>query len=288
MLKAYSTLCLALWVSSADCHTAAMQVLLRPDPLFRSGYEFSDCGNGVVEDAEQCDGANVDGEDCITLGLLGGNLACTIGCRFDTAQCISNNAPIAVNDQVVTSEDTMIAIPMATLLANDVDPDLDTLSITAVANAMNGSVALAPGIVNFTPALNFNGSASFEYTLSDGDLTDVGLVTVLVAAMNDAPVAQAQSIGVSQNSGANLVILTAADIDSASVSFEIVTPPANGNLGAISAIGSFAAQVTYTPNVAFVGADSFSFRVFDGGLHSGAALVTIDVSPAANADAPTQ
>jgi hypothetical protein len=288
MRKASSTLCLALWVSSATCHADAVLLQLRPDPLFRSGYEFSDCGNGVVEDAEQCDGANVDGEDCITLGLLGGNLACTLGCRFDTAQCISNNAPIAVNDQVLTNEDTMIAIPVATLLANDVDPDADPLSITVVANAMNGAVMLTPGIVNFTPAANFNGSASFEYTLSDGDLTDTGLVTVLVLAVNDPPAAQAQSIAVSQNSGSNIVTLSAADIDSVSVSFEIITSPANGSLGAISAIGNFAAEVAYTPNVAYVGADSFSFRVFDGGLHSGAALVTIDVSPAATADAPAQ
>lgn len=288
MRYAHLIACLSLSAGSAWSPDAVANHGLRADPLFRGGYETWTCGNGVVEDSEQCDAGNVDGEDCLTLGFLGGDLSCDGGCRFDTGQCISNRAPVAVNDQVITNEDTSVAIPIATLLANDVDPDLDTLSIIAVGNAINGVVSLGPGSVGFTPAPNFNGSASFEYTLSDGDLTDIGRVTVLVVAQNDPPVANAQAIVVSQNSSGNIVTLSGADIDSASVSFQIVTPPEHGSVGAINATGSFTAEVAYTPNAAYVGADSFSYRVFDGNLYSAAAVVSVDVVASATAGSPAQ
>ncbi len=44
------------------------------------------CGNGIVEYGEQCDGANLSGQDCLTLGFLSGTLFCQ-NCRFATAAC---------------------------------------------------------------------------------------------------------------------------------------------------------------------------------------------------------
>ena len=44
------------------------------------------CGNGEVEYGEQCDGANLNYQDCNTLGFLSGTLFCS-GCRFNTAGC---------------------------------------------------------------------------------------------------------------------------------------------------------------------------------------------------------
>jgi hypothetical protein len=45
------------------------------------------CGNGVKETGEQCDGGDLGGESCITLGFSGGTLACTGSCQFDTSAC---------------------------------------------------------------------------------------------------------------------------------------------------------------------------------------------------------
>jgi hypothetical protein len=47
------------------------------------------CGNGVVEAGEQCDGANLNGQTCQSLGFTGGTLACGAGCTFNTAGCTS-------------------------------------------------------------------------------------------------------------------------------------------------------------------------------------------------------
>ena len=45
------------------------------------------CGDGVREGHESCDGTDLGGATCATLGLAGGTLGCTAGCGFDVSQC---------------------------------------------------------------------------------------------------------------------------------------------------------------------------------------------------------
>jgi len=47
------------------------------------------CGNGALDDGEDCDGTELGGADCTTVagGFIGGTLACATDCTFDTAQC---------------------------------------------------------------------------------------------------------------------------------------------------------------------------------------------------------
>jgi subtilisin-like proprotein convertase family protein len=46
------------------------------------------CGDGVIQaGVEQCEGANLNGQTCMTQGFSGGTLACTGQCAFDKAQC---------------------------------------------------------------------------------------------------------------------------------------------------------------------------------------------------------
>ncbi|MFG1311986.1 cadherin-like domain-containing protein, partial [Xanthobacter tagetidis] len=79
-----------------------------------------------------------------------------------------NDAPIATADTATTAEDTPLVIAVADLLANDSDLDGDTLSVTGVGGAVGGTVALDDGEITFTPDADFNGDASFSYTVSDG------------------------------------------------------------------------------------------------------------------------
>jgi len=62
------------------------------DPVEDCQYDtsgcFSDCGNGVAETGEDCDGADLGGQDCVSLGLTDGVLACKPGlCRWDQSGC---------------------------------------------------------------------------------------------------------------------------------------------------------------------------------------------------------
>ncbi|QLQ00278.1 MAG: cadherin-like domain-containing protein [Burkholderiaceae bacterium] len=99
-----------------------------------------------------------------------------------------NQPPVANTDSATTNEDTAVTIPVATLIANDSDPDGGTLSITSVGGAVNGTVTLSGGNVVFTPALHYSGPASFTYTLSDGQGgTATGTVNINVIAVADTP-----------------------------------------------------------------------------------------------------
>lgn len=48
------------------------------------------CGDGVIDEDEQCDGEDLGGEDCVSQGFVSGALACKMDCTFDTAACASN------------------------------------------------------------------------------------------------------------------------------------------------------------------------------------------------------
>lgn len=45
------------------------------------------CGDGEQAGSEQCDGVDLGGESCISLGWDGGQLACSPACSFDTSGC---------------------------------------------------------------------------------------------------------------------------------------------------------------------------------------------------------
>ncbi len=45
------------------------------------------CGDGVVVGDEECDGTNLMGHTCMSLGLASGVLACGPDCRYDTSGC---------------------------------------------------------------------------------------------------------------------------------------------------------------------------------------------------------
>lgn len=104
-----------------------------------------------------------------------------------------NDAPVAVDDEVSTIVDTAVAIDV---LDNDTDADGDALSVSAIGEAANGSVVInGNGTVSYTPNPGFSGDDSFAYTVSDGDLTDMGTVAVSVLPdVNGEPTIKVQQL----------------------------------------------------------------------------------------------
>ncbi|MEO6146687.1 MAG: copper resistance protein B, partial [Sulfuriferula sp.] len=105
-----------------------------------------------------------DVEATAYLGAAGGSSTATVNLTVNAV----NDPPVAVNDTASTNEDAAFVVAASTLLANDTDVDGDTLTVTSVQGAVNGTVSLAGGNVTFTPNANYNGPASFTYTVSDG------------------------------------------------------------------------------------------------------------------------
>lgn len=92
-----------------------------------------------------------------------------------------NRPPVAMSDDVVGVEDTPVQM---FVLANDTDPDGDTLTITgASVSAAQGAVTFDANSVTFTPASGFLGEAEVTYIASDPEgLTDTATATVTVEA----------------------------------------------------------------------------------------------------------
>ena len=132
--------------------------------------------------------ANFNGAVNLTYDVTDGTATLTGQTRSFSVTPV-NDAPVAVDDSASTFFGTTINIPVSSLLANDTDIDSTSLSITGVSGASNGTAVLnnngtanntADDFVSFTPNLLFFGNASFNYTLSDGSLTDTATVTVAV------------------------------------------------------------------------------------------------------------
>ncbi|WOE42759.1 Ig-like domain-containing protein [Acinetobacter chinensis] len=79
----------------------------------------------------------------------------------------TNDAPVVVADNVVVPQNVSTTLIPAQLLQNDTDIDGGVLSIISVQGAVNGTVRLVSGNVQFIPATDYEGPASFSYTVSD-------------------------------------------------------------------------------------------------------------------------
>ena len=99
-----------------------------------------------------------------------------------------NDAPVAADDTFTATEDSQ-ANPL-TVLANDTDPELNLLAVSAVGVPDQGGTAIsAVTHITYTPAVDFSGLETFTYTVSDGrGGRDSAAVTVTVTSVNDAPV----------------------------------------------------------------------------------------------------
>jgi cysteine-rich repeat protein len=56
------------------------------------------CGDGLIVGTESCDGSDLAGETCASLGLISGDLACSPACAFDVSGC--TGIPECGNDAV--------------------------------------------------------------------------------------------------------------------------------------------------------------------------------------------
>ena len=207
------------------------------------------------------------------------------GAAVSDSLTVANSGPVAVADSKTTDEDTALVFAANDLAGNDTDADGDLRTVTAVSGPSHGSVGLSGGNITFTPDTNYNGPASFSYTVSDGSASDSGNVAVTVTPVNDTPSATAKTVELAKGSSDNAIQLSGDDVETsaANLTYTVATGPTHGSL---SGTGR---NLTYTPDAGYKGQDSFTFTVTDQGDGSAAArtsstaTVTINVNAAATA-----
>ena len=189
-----------------------------------------------------------------------------------------NTAPVANDDSATTDEDTPTDIAV---LSNDNDSDGDTLSAALVSGPAHGSVSLnSNGSLTYTPNANYNGGDSFTYKVSDGrGGEDTATVNITVNAVNDAPVADNQSVSTNEDTDKGIT-LTATDAENDPLTFSVVDGPTHGTLSGTGA------NLSYHPAANYKGDDSFTYKANDGSADSNVATVSITVN-AVN-DAPVE
>ncbi|WP_197485225.1 MULTISPECIES: tandem-95 repeat protein [unclassified Vibrio] len=136
-----------------------------------------------------------------------------------------NDAPTAVDDQVITQEDTPVIIDV---LENDLDVDGDqiTLKDISLADPSQGSVNIVDGKVKFTPSENFNGDVKIIYVIEDEDgLQSSAELVVTVEPENDAPEIMVTAKDVTEESVSNTTVIAtfvASDADGDDLSYTLL------------------------------------------------------------------
>ncbi|HEX3765556.1 MAG TPA: Ig-like domain-containing protein [Kofleriaceae bacterium] len=189
----------------------------------------------------------------------------------------SDQPPSAAGDMATTDEDVAAAIDDATLLANDTDPEQHTLAVMAVGNAVHGSVSHDGTRVTFQPDANYNGPASFEYTITDGTLTSTATVQVTVNSVDDPPVAVDDTASAAEGAAATLIDVLAndTDIDDGPRTVASVTQPAHGSAQIAGTAIAYTAPTGYCNAVPNAAPDSFTYTLAPGGA---TATVSVRVS----------
>ena len=180
-----------------------------------------------------------------------------------------NDGPSATSQAVSFNEDIQTSFAL-----NVSDPESDTLSLTVVTNPDNHSLTLSGTTATIVPATDFNGSSTMSYKVSDGEFeSTVAVLTLTIAAVNDAPVSSAVSATVDEQSSVTFA-LSATDIDVGdTVSYSIVSNPTYGSVVLTGA------NVTYTNSSDFALTDSFTYQATDGALNSNIATATLSINP---------
>jgi Ca2+-binding RTX toxin-like protein len=159
-----------------------------------------------------------------------------------------NNSPAFFGSKhVTTDEDAVTLISKESLLTEFYDLEGDSFSISAVSDATHGAVSIVGDDVRFIPVANYNGPASFKYTVTDENgaahIYEVGMT---INAVNDAPTAYI--------SGNRMV---ASDVDGDALSYSIIGRSSGVSAG-IDGNGNFSYSASG------YGDFSFTMRASDG------------------------
>ncbi len=232
----------------------------------------SDCNDGNECTADLCV-AGACSNDSLERGTI-----CSVGLCDGAAEeprCLE--APVAVDDTVVTNEDQPTVIYV---VQNDSNPTEGPLTIEGIAvQPLHGTVTIVTtnGVqsIVYVPDPNFSGVDHFVYTVctEDGMCTEATVV-IGVREVQDAPVAKDDTVPTPKDTPVTIEVAgndTDPDGDTLSKP-EIVTQPESGTV-TVDDDGN----IVFTPDEGTEGDVTFTYKVCDESGACDEATVTIKV-----------
>jgi hypothetical protein len=220
--------------------------------------------------------ADYNGADFFTFTADDGHGGLGTG-RVDLNVTPVNDAPVATAQSVATDEDTPLGVALGA-----VEVDGDTLAFSIVTGPAHGTLSGSGANQQYTPAANYNGADSFRFKADDGHgLSSTALVTIVVNAVNDAPVASNQTL--STNEDTPLLVNVASDVDGDTLSYSFTGP----QHGTFTGSGN---SRTFSPNANYFSPanapDTIAVTVSDGTAPAVQSTITITVNPVNDAPIP--
>ncbi|MEM7171442.1 MAG: tandem-95 repeat protein, partial [Pseudomonadota bacterium] len=197
-----------------------------------------------------------------------------------------NRDPTLEDQSFTMDEDGSLTITEADLLAGADDLDGDSLSVTDVSGAENGTlIDNGDGTWTFTPDPNWNGKLDLDFTVSDGNGgTVTAQANIIVEAVNDGPTAEDQSFALNEDGSLTIteaqLLVGAEDLDGDALSVTSVSGVEHGIL-TDNGDGTW----TFEPDPDWNGALELDFTVEDG--NGGSVIAQASITVEAINDGPT-
>jgi hypothetical protein len=187
-------------------------------------------------------------------------------------------APVATNDAYTAVQNHTLIVPAPGVLTNDLPGPGQYLAAVLVSGSAHGSVTLnTNGGFTYTPATNYLGTDSFTYKDVDGVTNSATATVTLTVVTNNPPVVVNDSydywVNTTLTVGAPGILSNDSDPNGDPLTAAVASAPAHGSL-TLNADGSFA----YTPATNFAGADSFTYRAYDGSAYSSTGMVALNLA----------
>lgn len=209
-----------------------------------------------------------------------------------------NSPPVAVDDNGATNQNTAVTV---NVVSNDTDSDgvidaakvdlnTTTAGVQNTATTPQGSFAVNNiGIVTYTPANNFTGTATLKYTVSDnnGAVSNTAVISIAVQPLN-APVANEDVATTMVNQFVEIDVVdndrdsdgqideATVDLNTATAGIQNTATTPEGNYS-VSNVG----VVRFTPTKDFIGDATIKYTVKDNkGVLSNMANIIITVEEA--------
>ncbi len=185
-----------------------------------------------------------------------------------------NRGPVAVADQFSVGGTEEVTLDV---LANDSDPDGDTIKLIAVSSPQNGSVRIEGNKLLYSAKAGFAGTDTFNYRISDGKGGEAeASVSVKVSLNKNRPPVAVDDYVTPSNDKRYTFYVRANDSDPDYDELKVisVTQPAHGTVS-IAPDG----DVYYQAEADFWNYDSFTYTVSDGKGGTATATVRMYVHP---------